>query len=121
MKLARLARSADIRYKGQINEVEVPVRPGRSTPRRSQTLVGDFHRRYETVVRQGRRVPEARLEIRHVPACARRRQRQAAPFVAARETDRSPLRRRRAGTRPVTGRARRLRSDPCVWGHRLRP
>src|SRR4029077_9178880 len=60
---ARLARSADVRYKGQINEVEVPLAAGPLDEAALQQLVGDFHRRYETVYGHGAGFPEARVEV----------------------------------------------------------
>src|SRR5205085_1453797 len=60
---ARLARSADIRYKGQINEVEVPVPAGVLDAAALAQLVSDFHRRYETVDGRGAGFHEARVEI----------------------------------------------------------
>src|SRR5207244_9663362 len=57
----RLARSADIRYKGQINEVEVPVPAGTLDEGALAQLVSDFHRRYETVYGQGAGFREARV------------------------------------------------------------
>jgi len=59
----RLARSADIRYKGQINEVEVPVPPGALDAAALAQLVTDFHRRYEATYGQGAGFHEARVEI----------------------------------------------------------
>src|SRR2546428_11046009 len=57
----RLARSADIRYKGQINEVEVPVPAGTLDESALAQLVSDFHPRYETGYGPGAGVPEARV------------------------------------------------------------
>src|SRR5207244_1582890 len=63
MKLARLARSADIRYKGQINEVEVPVVPGPLDAAALAKLVSDLHRRYEPVLGSGDGFHEARVTL----------------------------------------------------------
>jgi N-methylhydantoinase A len=60
---ARLARSADIRYKGQINEVEVPLAAGALDVAALERLVADYHRRYETVYGHGAGFAEARVEI----------------------------------------------------------
>src|SRR5256884_8840925 len=57
---ARLARSADIRYKGQINEVEVPVPAGGLDETALAQLVSDFHRRDETGYGPGAGFPGAR-------------------------------------------------------------
>jgi N-methylhydantoinase A len=60
---ARIVRSADMRYKGQINEVEVMVPPGPLDARALQELVADFHRRYESLYGPGAGFREARVEI----------------------------------------------------------
>src|SRR5207245_7880838 len=60
---ARLARSADIRYKGQINEVEVPVPAGALDAAALAKLVSDFHRRYETVYSRGDDFQECRVAM----------------------------------------------------------
>jgi N-methylhydantoinase A len=60
---ARLARSADLRYKGQINEVEVPVDDGPIDQVRLAQLVADFHHRYESLYGPGAGFREARVEI----------------------------------------------------------
>jgi len=60
---ARIARSADIRYKGQINEVEVAVPGGPLDEAACAALVADFHRRYETLYGAGAGFREARVEI----------------------------------------------------------
>ena len=61
--VARLARSADMRYKGQINEVEVAVPSGPLDDAALADLVADFHRRYETLYGSGAGFREARVEI----------------------------------------------------------
>jgi N-methylhydantoinase A len=96
----RLARSADIRYKGQINEVEVPVPAGPLGEAALVQLVADFHRRYETVYGQGAGFHEARVEV--VTYRVRAAAVSAKPrIVAAAEGDREPSAEARAGTRPV--------------------
>ncbi len=60
---ARIARSADMRYKGQINEVEVAVPAGPLDAAALEQLAADFHRRYETVYGTGAGFREARVEI----------------------------------------------------------
>src|SRR5437773_540371 len=119
MKVARLARSADIRYKGQINEVEVPVVPGPLDAAALATLVGDFHRRYETVYGKGAGFHEARVEI--VTYRVRASAVSAKPrIVAAREVDREPTQEARAGTRPVYwAELGDFEATPVFWGHRL--
>src|SRR5438552_2536054 len=92
----RLARSADIRYKGQINEVEVPVASGELDEAALARLIEDFHRRYETVYGRGAGFQEARVEI--VTYRVRASAVSAKPrIVAAREGDRSPEAEARAG------------------------
>ncbi len=96
----RLSRSADIRYKGQINEVEVPVPAGLLGEAALTRLVADFHRRYETVYGQGAGFHEARVEI--VTYRVRASAVSAKPrIVAAPEADRQPAAVAAAGTRPV--------------------
>jgi N-methylhydantoinase A len=60
---ARLARSADLRYKGQINEVEVPLGDGDIDQARLDQLLADFHTRYENLYGPGAGFREARVEI----------------------------------------------------------
>jgi N-methylhydantoinase A len=97
---ARLARSADVRYRGQINEVEVPVGAGALDDAALAQLVDDFHRRYETVYGEGAGFREARVEI--VTYRVRASAVSAKPrIVAAAEADRAPGPGARAGTRPV--------------------
>jgi N-methylhydantoinase A len=60
---ARLAHSADLRYKGQINEVEVPLDAGPIDQARLAQLVADFHNRYESLYGPGAGFREARVEI----------------------------------------------------------
>jgi N-methylhydantoinase A len=97
---ARLARSADIRYKGQINEVEVPVPAGDLDETALARLVGDFHRRYETVYGQGAGFLEARVEV----VTYRVRASAVSPkprIVAAPEAAREPVAEARRPSRPV--------------------
>jgi N-methylhydantoinase A len=60
---ARILRSADMRYKGQINEVEVSVPDGSLGAAALEGLVGDFHRRYESLYGPGAGFREGRVEI----------------------------------------------------------
>ena len=60
---ARIARSADMRYKGQINEVEVAVPAGELDEAALAELAADFHRRYEALYGAGAGFREARVEI----------------------------------------------------------
>jgi N-methylhydantoinase A len=60
---ARVARSADMRYRGQINEVEVAVPTGPLDAAALEQLVADFHHRYETLYGRGAGFREARVEI----------------------------------------------------------
>jgi N-methylhydantoinase A len=97
---ARLTRSADIRYRGQINEVEVPVTGGELGEAALAQLVADFHHRYETVYGKGAGFREARVEI--VTYRVRASAVSAKPLiVAARESVRTPAEAARAGHRPV--------------------
>jgi N-methylhydantoinase A len=116
---ARLARSADIRYKGQINEVEVPVASGTLDAAALEQLVADFHRRYETVYGQGAGFHEARVEV--VTYRVRASAVSAKPrIVAAPERDRAPSAEARAGTRPVYwSELGDFDKTPVFWGDRL--
>jgi N-methylhydantoinase A len=118
---ARLARSADIRYKGQINEVEVPVPAGPLNEAALTQLVADFHRRYETVYGRGAGFHEARVEI--VTYRVRASAVSAKPrIVAAREADRAPSSEASAGTRPVYwSELGDFEATPVFWGERLVP
>lgn len=118
---ARLARSADIRYKGQINEVEVPVPAGALNEAALAQLVADFHRRYETVYGRGAGFHEARVEI--VTYRVRASAVSAKPrIVAARETDRAPSADARAGSRPVYwSELGDFEATPVFWGDKLAP
>ena len=118
---ARLARSADIRYKGQINEVEVPVPASPLNEAALTQLVADFHRRYETVYGRGAGFHEARVEI--VTYRVRASAISAKPrVVAAREADRTPAREAQAGQRPVYwSELGDFDATPIVWGERLVP
>src|SRR2546428_164741 len=116
---ARLARSADIRYKGQINEVEVPVPAGTLDESALAQLVSDFHRRYETVYGQGAGFREARVEV--VTYRVRASAVSAKPrIVAVPEVDRAPSRDASAGTRPVYwSELGDFDLTPVFWGERL--
>jgi N-methylhydantoinase A len=118
---ARLARSADVRYKGQINEVEVPVAAGGLDEAALAQLVGDFHRRYETVYGRGAGFQEARVEI--VTYRVRASAVSAKPrIVAAREADRTPSREAGAGTRAVYwSELGDFEATPVFWGDKLAP
>ena len=118
---ARLARSADIRYKGQINEVEVPVTAGLLDEAALTELVADFHHRYETVYGAGAGFREARVEV--VTYRVRASAVSAKPLiVAAPEADRTPAPDARAGTRPVYWtELGDFDATPVFWGERLVP
>jgi N-methylhydantoinase A len=118
---ARLARSADIRYKGQINEVEVPVPSGTLDEALLVQLAGDFHRRYETVYGKGAGFREARVEI--VTYRVRASAVSTKPrVVAAPESDSAPSAGARAGTRPVYwSELGDFEATPVLWGERLMP
>ncbi|HEU5195495.1 MAG TPA: hydantoinase/oxoprolinase family protein, partial [Methylomirabilota bacterium] len=118
---ARLARSADIRYKGQINEVEVPVPAGPLNEAALTQLVADFHRRYETVYGRGAGFHEARVEI--VTYRVRASAVSAKPrIVAALEADRAPSSEASAGTRPVYwSELGDFEATPVFWGEKLVP
>jgi N-methylhydantoinase A len=117
----RLARSADIRYKGQINEVEVPVPPGPLDAAALSQLVADFHRRYEAVYGQGAGFHEARVEI--VTYRVRASAVSAKPhIVASAEGAREPAQQARVGVRPVYwSELGDFESTPVLGGEHLVP
>jgi len=116
---ARIARSVDMRYKGQINEVEVVVPDGPFDAGALDGLVADFHRRYESLYGSGAGFREARVEIVtyrvRTSAVSPKPRLQAAPEQGA-----APTPEARAQTRPVywaeTG---DFEATPIVWGERL--
>jgi N-methylhydantoinase A len=118
---ARLSRSADIRYKGQINEVEVPVAAGPLDAAALARLVSDFHRRYEAVYGHGAGFLEARVEI----VTYRVRASAVSPkprIVAAVEGDREPAAAARARARRVYwGELGDFDTTPVFLGDRLAP
>lgn len=118
---ARLARSADVRYKGQINEVEVPVGGGRLEAAALEQLAADFHRRYEAVYGRGAGFREARVEI--VTYRVRASALSAKPrIVAAPDAERPPAPEAQAGTRPVYwSELGDFEPTPVFLGERLQP
>jgi N-methylhydantoinase A len=121
LRTARILRSADMRYKGQINEVEVAVPDGALDGAALEQLVGDFHRRYESLYGPGAGFREARVEI----VTYRVRTSAVSPKPALRpapERGSTPAAHARAGTRPVywaeTG---DFEATPVFWGERLGP
>ncbi|HMH50257.1 MAG TPA: hydantoinase/oxoprolinase family protein [Candidatus Acidoferrum sp.] len=117
----RLARSADVRYKGQINEVEVPVAAGPLDEAALRQLVGDFHRRYETVYGHGAGFPEARVEV----VTYRVRASAISPkplIVATPEGGRQPAADAHGPARPVYwSELGDFATTPVFLGDRLRP
>jgi N-methylhydantoinase A len=59
----RLEFSLDVRHKGQINEVEVPIAANRLPARFEPRLRADFVKRYEQLYGRGAALPGAQLEI----------------------------------------------------------
>ena len=112
----RLVRSADIRYKGQINEVEVPVPSGTLDEAALAQLVADFHRRYETVYGQGAGLSRGAGRGRHLPCARLGDQRQAAHRRRRRRRSRALSRGARRHAPGLLERARRLRGDAGVLG-----
>jgi N-methylhydantoinase A len=116
---ARIARSADIRYKGQINEVEVAVPAGRLNEAALGELAADFHRRYEALYGAGAGFREARVEI--VTYRVRTTAVSAKPAIRpAREQGATPSDDARAGARPVYwAELGDFELTPVWWGERL--
>ena len=116
---ARIARSADIRYKGQINEVEVAVPAGELDEASLAELAADFHRRYEALYGAGAGFREARVEI--VTYRVRTTAVSAKPAIPpARERGATPSDEARAGTRPVYwAELGDFEPTPVLWGERL--
>jgi len=116
---ARIARSADIRYKGQINEVEVAVPAGRLDDAALAELAADFHRRYESLYGAGAGFREARVEI--VTYRVRTTAVSAKPAIRpTREQGATPSDDARAGARPVYwAELGDFELTPVWWGERL--
>jgi N-methylhydantoinase A len=117
---ATISRSVDMRYKGQINEVEVAVPDGALDARALTQLVAEFHRRYESLYGPGAGFREARVEIVtyrvRTSAISGKPELHAAPEAGPR-----PAPDAQAATRPVywaeTG---DFEATPIFWGERLR-
>ena len=117
---AMVLRSVDMRYRGQINEVEVAVPDGALDARALGQLVADFHRRYENLYGSGAGFREARVEIVtyrvRTSAVSPKPQLRSALDQGAR-----PAPEAQATTRPVywaeTG---DFAATPAFWGERLR-
>jgi N-methylhydantoinase A len=117
---ATISRSVDMRYKGQINEVEVAVLDGALDARALTQLVAEFHRRYESLYGPGAGFREARVEIVtyrvRTSAVSGKPELHAAPEEGPR-----PAPDAQAATRPVywaeTG---DFEATPIFWGERLR-
>jgi len=118
---ARIARSADIRYKGQINEVEVAVPGGPLDEAACAALVADFHRRYETLYGAGAGFREARVEI--VTYRVRTTAAGTKPALRpAAERSASPPSESRAPSRRVFwSELGDFDATPVFWGERLEP
>lgn len=56
-----MSLTADVRYVGQFNEVEVPVESEEWAPETIERLVRDFHKRHEAL--NGYRMPTAPVEV----------------------------------------------------------
>jgi N-methylhydantoinase A len=116
---ARLARSADLRYKGQINEVEVPLDGGPIDQARLAQLVVDFHNRYESLYGPGAGFREARVEIVtyrvRASSMSPKPVLRPAPTVGA-----TPPAEARAPARPVYwAELADFEETPIYWGERL--
>jgi N-methylhydantoinase A len=115
----RLARSADLRYKGQINEVEVALDDGPIDQARLAQLVVDFHNRYESLYGPGAGFREARVEI--VTYRVRASSMSPKPVLRPAATvDTTPPAEARAPARPVYWAEREdFEETPIYWGERL--
>ncbi|HVQ78080.1 MAG TPA: hydantoinase/oxoprolinase family protein [Candidatus Binatia bacterium] len=118
---ARITRSADMRYRGQINEVEVPVPGGPLDAAALDQVVADFHRRYETLYGAGAGFREARVEM--VTMRVRTSAVSTKPALRpAAEEGPAPPSDARVGTRPVYwAELGDFESTPVYWGDKLRP
>ena len=116
---ARIARSVDMRYKGQIHEVEVAVSDGPLDAGALDRLVADFHRRYESLYGSGAGFREARVEI----VTYRVRTSSVSPkarLQAAPEQGAAPAPAARAEARPVYwAESGDFATTPIFWGERL--
>jgi N-methylhydantoinase A len=116
---ARIVRSADMRYKGQINEVEVMVPAGPLDAQALDELVADFHQRYESLYGPGAGFREARVEI--VTYRVRSSAVSLKPALSpAPERGASPPAAARAGMRRVYwAELGDFAATPVLWGERL--
>ncbi len=100
---ARIQRSADIRYKGQINEVEVGVPDGPLDAAALEGLVAAFHARYESLYGPGRRLPRGAGGDRDLPRADVSREPKAPPPASTRAGPDAAIRRVRAVPARVLG------------------
>ena len=119
LSTARMLRSADMRYKGQINEVEVAVPEGTLDAAALEQLISDFHRRYESLYGPGAGFREARVEI----VTYRVRTSAVSPkprLKPAPEHGATPSVEARAPTRSVYwSESGRFEATPVYWGEKL--
>jgi len=108
-----------MRYKGQINEVEVAVPSGPLDESALAELAADFHRRYETLYGAGAGFREARVEI--VTYRVRTTAVSAKPAIRPLpEHDTTPPPSSRAGTRRVYwAELGDYDPTPVYWGEQL--
>jgi N-methylhydantoinase A len=85
----RFSFSIDLRHRGQINEVEVPIASPALDGKSVETLCQDFFARYESIYGRGSSFPEARLEA--VTFRCRALAETAKPVLATRTDDIRPL------------------------------
>ena len=118
---ARLARSADLRYRGQINEVEVPLEDGDIDQAMLDRLVANFHSRYESLYGSGAGFREARVEI--VTYRVRASSISAKPVLRpATPIGSTPPREAWAPARNVYwAELEDFAATPVYWGERLQP
>lgn len=118
---AIVTRSADMRYNGQINEVEVPVPSGPLSGQNLGALVERFHERYELVYGKGAGFRAARVEMVTYRVRASAKSLKPAIQAAKRRMKRPPAG-ALAGSREVFWREiGRFEKTPVYWGMSLKP
>lgn len=118
---ATFTRSADMRYRGQINEVEVPVPAGPLSERDLGALVERFHERYELVYGKGAGFRAARVEIVTYRVRASAVSLKPAIRAAKRRTKRPPAGALARDREVFWRELGRFEKTPVYWGMRLKP
>jgi N-methylhydantoinase A len=117
----RLVRGADIRYYGQLHDIEVLLptsRPGAPFSEGTvQALIDGFHRRHEQIYGRSNPSIPVTIETLKLHAVGKRPALRLAPEALDGKSPKAALKRRRPVYFPETG----LKDTPCYDGDRLNP